>query len=136
MDPFDFAYSLKNIPIPPKESYLKLLIGKTEDFIGRLRWATYHFLNPTDPKAKKSEDAPEKTYGFPKPGTAPQSQELIPFEHDLCELIAGVEFTEARSAYQNKLAQQVSEINKSDKIFLLADKTTGIYKVSPKDYVF
>ena len=134
MDPFDFAHSLKNIPIPPKESYLKLLIGKTEDFIGRLRWATYHFLNPIDPNAKKSKDAPEKTYGFPKPGTAPQSQELIPFEHDLCELIAGVEFTEARSTYQNKLAKAVSEINKSDKIFLMADKTTGIYKVSPEKY--
>ena len=35
---------------------------------------------------------------------------------------------------KNKLAKQVSEINKRDKVFFMADKTTNIYKVSPEKY--
>ena len=39
----NFGYSLKNIPIPTKSSYLKCLTDKTENLIRRLRWKAYHF---------------------------------------------------------------------------------------------
>ena len=43
---FDFPFSLKNIPIPKPDNYKKLLIAKTEDFIQRVRWKVFFFLNP------------------------------------------------------------------------------------------
>ena len=38
---FNLGYSLKNIPIPPRNSYLKTLIVQTENFIKRLRWRVF-----------------------------------------------------------------------------------------------
>ena len=34
----DFGYSLKNIPIPSKGSYLKCLVEKVESLLVRMRW--------------------------------------------------------------------------------------------------
>ena len=34
--------SLKDIPLPTEETFMKLLIGKTNDFIRRLRWKVFH----------------------------------------------------------------------------------------------
>ena len=36
-------YSLKNIPIPSKASYLKSMMDKVENFIKRIRWKG-HFV--------------------------------------------------------------------------------------------
>ena len=38
-----FKYSMKNIPIPPRNSYLKKLIEKTESVIKRMRWKAFFF---------------------------------------------------------------------------------------------
>ena len=40
---FEFQHSLKNIPIPTIDNYLRLTITKTEEFIQRLRWKTLFF---------------------------------------------------------------------------------------------
>ena len=48
--------------------------------------------------------------------------------------MAGLEFTEFRSPFQRELSKQCALINKSDKIFLMADKTNNIYKVSVDFY--
>ena len=39
-----------------------------------------------------------------------------------------------KNHFQNKLHEKVPHINKSDKAFILADKTTNVYKVPAKDY--
>ena len=128
MEKFNFVHSLKNIPIPGKDQYLKQLIGKTEEFIDRLRWKAFFYLNP---QAKHRE---RPTYGFKTAKTAPQVKELNDFENDLYNTIANVKFSEHRSGFQSKLAKDVKNIKNSDKIFLLADKTTNIYEVSADDY--
>ena len=133
MEPFNFGFSLKDIPIPSKDSYQKTLIQKTEEFIGRLRWAAYHFLNPNDKtKTKPAID----TYGFRTSATPPQIKELTSFENELYEMISKIEFRDRKyfSQHQNKLLKCVKDIQDSDKIFLLADKTRNIYKVSPELY--
>ena len=50
----NFQYSLKNIPIPKDNAYLKCLIDKTEHFIKWMRWkAFFQFMiaiTPTQPQ--------------------------------------------------------------------------------------
>ena len=80
-----FDYSLKNIPIPEKDSYLKILIDKTQSFIQRLRWKVYWIRQPKKPKKKE-------THGFKTDKCAPQDKELVKFENDLINMISNVEF--------------------------------------------
>ena len=130
MEKFVFPASLKNIPIPSREVYQKLILAKTCEFIERLRWKVFFFLNP---KAKKS-DVPE-TFGFKTSKSAPQSKEITAFEQDVLDLVTNVKFkSKPQSVFQKELQGKVSEINKSDKVFLMADKTTNIYKVKPEEY--
>ena len=128
MEKFNFQHSLKNIPIPPTHSYMKQFIGKTEDFVSRLRWASYFYLNPNTGVTQK------QTYGFKTAKTAPQVKELNAFEDDLYQLMSEIKIDEYRNPFQREIATAVKNINNSDKIFLLADKTTNIYKVSTNEY--
>ena len=120
--------SLKNIPNPTKKVFMRQMISKTENFVSRIRWATDVFLFPD--KYKHSKDP----YGFKSTHTTPVSPLLKPFEDDLYELIANLEYNEYRSAFPNKMAAAVSHINKSEKVFLFGDKTTNIYEVSTDTY--
>ena len=128
MEKLAFNLSLKNIPIPPKKAYMKQLIDKTDNFISRIRWRTDRFLFPG-----KYEN-PKPSYGFKSTRTAPTSNLLKPFEDELFEKIANLEFNEHRSKFQNKMAETVMLIKKSKNVFVCADKTTNIYEVSPDQY--
>ena len=120
---------MTNIPIPPRPAFEKQLLVKTCDFDERLRWKAFFELNP---EAKKD---PIRTYGFKTDKAAPQIKELVAFERELFHLVTNIEYKQhTQSAFQKELTQSVKEINRSDKIFLLADKTTNIYKVSPEHY--
>ena len=43
MDSIDFGYSMKNIPIHSKSSYLYKLIDKVEKVLKRMRWKALFF---------------------------------------------------------------------------------------------
>ena len=108
---FDFKYSLKNIPIPGKDTYLKGLISATETFIQNLRWKTFHLLN-----RKKNNKNEVNNYGFKTPKNAPYIQQLEHFENDLNHLISNLEFEEnnnvTKGAFQTQLSKDVRRINK------------------------
>ena len=124
----DIEYSLKNIPIPDKDSYLKSLLSKTECFIQRLRWKTYFFLNP------KEKTCDTNTFGFKTEKSAPQVKELVNFENDLYSVIENLEFVNYRSTFQNQLNKDVKKIRKSKNVYILADKSPNVYEVNPSDY--
>ena len=44
MEKLNFNYSLKNIPIPDKKSYLIKLVDKIESVVKRMRWKAYFYL--------------------------------------------------------------------------------------------
>ena len=96
MEKFNYAHSLKNIPITSNEYYTKRLIAKTEEFIQRIRWKAFFHLNPTE------DHAPKPTYGFKSTKTAPQIKELQNFENDLCSLVNNIQFTNFRSQFQKE----------------------------------
>ena len=133
MELFHFHHSLKDIPIPPKDYYTKTLIEKTEDFIGRMRWAAFHFLNPTEANKKKQ---PLQTFGFKTTRTPPQINETAKFEAELYKIISNIDFVERKSynQHQNKLLAEVNKIKQSKNVFLFADKSTNVYEVSPDFY--
>ena len=66
----DFPYSLKNIPIPSQDSFMKCLLAKTEDFIQRLRWKVLFFMQP------KMKPPVINTFGFRTAKSAPNIKEL------------------------------------------------------------
>ena len=78
----------------------------------------------------------KQTFGFRTNAPPPQSKELNPFEHEMYETIASIKHRSRKSytPYQNKLLKCVKEIQSSDKIFILGDKTSNVYKVSKELY--
>ena len=80
MEPLNFDYSMKNIPIPSAKAYKKKLIEKTESLIKRMRWKAFFFL-------KKGENNDQKTgtetFGFKSRKCPPQIDELKPLEDDM-----------------------------------------------------
>ena len=77
---FNFAYSMKNIPIPSHKEYLLQLTHSVEKFVKNLRWRAHFFLNPD----KKSD---KETYGFKSIKAAPKIQELEELEDRLYTMI-------------------------------------------------
>ena len=73
MDESNFPYSMKNIPVPSKKLYLKILIDKVELLIKRKRWKAVFFENESESTFK---------YGFKTRKCSPQHKDLMEFEDD------------------------------------------------------
>ena len=52
MDQRNFPYSMKNTSVPSKKLYLKILIGKVELLIKRMRWKALFFENESESTLK------------------------------------------------------------------------------------
>ena len=127
MEKVNFGYSLKNIPIPTRDEHIRGTISKAEEFIQRLRWRVIFFENPSDYPVKDN-------FGFKTTRNAPQPKSLIDFEHDLEYLLTSLEYSNQRTPFQTKMANDVNTIRKSDKVYVSADKTSNMYKVSKDKY--
>ena len=76
MKQFLVDYSLKNIPIPSKDAYLRNLIEKAESVTRRMRWKTHFFLNADKSSGKSNR------FGLPSYNSPPTISDLKPFEDD------------------------------------------------------
>ena len=61
-------------------------------------------------------------------------KEMTDFENELQQMINSVEFREICYSFQGKLKNDIEHIKKSNKIFILADKSRNIYKVEQEEY--
>ena len=95
MEARKLGYLMKNIPIPPKQSYLKSMMEKGESFITRLRWKA-HFFD------KKQHSVSNMNFGFKSNFTPPQHELLSPFESDLYDMIRSINFKRVRNDFQKK----------------------------------
>ena len=95
MEARKLGYSMKNIPIPPKQCYLKSMMEKGESFITRLRWKA-HFFD------KKQHSVSNMNFGFKSNFTPPQHELLSPFESDLYDMIRSINFKPVRNDFQKK----------------------------------
>ena len=124
----NLGYSLKNVPIASKASYMKKLLEKTESMIRRMRWKALFFEKPE----LKGQDF--ETYGFKSTKAPPQMQLLNAFETDVYNLVSNVEFNQHRSNFQKKLSNDVREIKRSKNVLVSADKTTNLYSMNAEQY--
>ena len=103
MDPpalVNFSHSLKNIPIPPKNSYKKRLIVSIEKVIKRMRWKAFFFLRRDD---VGSGDDGSENFGFNTKRCPPQISEMMPFEDELLRMVECIRFRTIHDAYQTSL---------------------------------
>ena len=128
MEKFTFDYSTKNIPLPSRKDYLQRLIEKTEQFLRRMRWKAFFFLNPEATTSTKN------TYGFKSTKNPPPIEELKEFEDDMLQMIQSTKFKQLNNPFLNKLKDDTKRINDETKLITSADKTTNFYKLEPATY--
>ena len=124
MRQFRFDYSLKNIPIPSQDAYLKNLIEKVESVTKRMRWKANFFLKGSTTQNQSN------LFGLSSNKSPPSIPLLKPFEDDLIKLIENVKFRRPKDQFQTSLANDLKKINSSPNIFIFADKTRNIYETS------
>ena len=128
MEKFNISYSTKNIPLPSRSDYLQRLIEKTEQFLRRIRWKAYFFLNPDTTSSSK------ETYGFKSTKNPPPIEELKDFENDMLKMIQSVKFKQVNNSFLDKLKEDTDRIKNEPKLLIAADKTTNFYKLEPSTY--
>ena len=127
MEPVSLGYSTKNIPITQPKVYLKRVIEKTESFLRRVRWKTYHFSNTTETPTKE-------TFGFQTTKSPPPIKELHDLEDKMLSLIQNIEFKNRNCDFQKELSQDAKKIRTDDKLLIAADKTTNFYRIDAHSY--
>ena len=127
MEKVNLQYSMKNIPIPSKHEYKKMLVAKTEHLIKRMRWKVLAF----DGKLKSSN---KNTYGFRTSLYPEPSPDLVQFESDLMDMIRNIEFRPVHNDFQARMREDITNIKNSNKVYVSADKSTNLYKMEKTDY--
>ena len=128
MEQKNLGYSLGNVPIASKASFMKKLLEKTESVIRRMRWKALFFEKP------ELKGPGIETYGFKSNKAPPQMEHLNAFENDVYDLVSNIEFNQRRNDFQKKLSKDVREINKSGNVLVAADKTTNLYSMTSEHY--
>ena len=128
MDQIHLTYSLKNIPIPPKMSYIKQLVSMIEAVTGRMRWRAIFFLNP-----QESSDMKEN-FGFKSTNNPPQVPELKPFEEELASIISNIKYKPASNQFQDQMKEDKAKIARTEEVIVKADKTANLYKMKIEEH--
>ena len=132
MDAINFGYSLKNIPIPSKDSYLKCLMEKVESLIKRMRWKAYFY--ETNQSANQDDEILNDNFGLKSEKCPPANKHLTQFEDGLYDMVKNINFKEIRNSFQDKLKADMKKIKSSKDVYVQADKTTNVYKLSKENY--
>ena len=128
----NLGYSLKNIPIPSRDTYLKSLIAQTESFIKRLRWRVYWYQRDPDEKKKFENDV--QSYGLKSTNSPPTNPLLHNFESEMYKLIGNIKFKNVRNEFQEKMSSDLKSLKAGGKIIVEAYKTSNLYQVPTARY--
>ena len=120
---FNITYSKKNIPIPSENEFKLKLIMKMGNFLERMHWKALAFLG-------KLKDSDKDNYGFKTAKSPPSVRDLVPFENDMMDIIKSLEFKRVNNEFQSNLRNDIRQICKNNNLFVLADKSRNIFKVS------
>ena len=136
MERKNYDYSLKNIPLPSKDAYKKRLVEKVEIFIKRMRWKAY-FFDQNEENNDENKENPRSNinnYGFKSRNCPKQNKHLDKFEDDLLLMIKNIEFRNVNDTFQNKLQNDIREINRNPKTITFADKSRNLYEIEKEEY--
>ena len=81
-----------------------------------------------------TEGIRKETFGFKCRHHTPQPTELEMFEKSLLHIINSIKFRNQKNTFQKKLKADINEIKKSTDVFVFADKTSNIYKMTPQEH--
>lgn len=113
-------------------------MDKVENFVRRLRWKAYFFLQPNKNKNNNENDDDDNSnnfnYGFKTDATPPQNEHLNAFENDLYEMIRRLEFKLNRNDFQKRLNDDMKKIRSNKNILVFADKSTNFYEMPKQQY--
>ena len=127
-------HSMKNIPIPTRFEYQKMMALKVESFIRRLRWKMI-FIKPSKEDLNTTFVGPETTYGFRSEAKPRFVPELAAFEEDLFDLIRKIEYKSAPSnQLQKDLKKTIADLKTTNSVIVNADKSRNLYKMEPEEY--
>ena len=130
MEKFTINYSTKNIPLPSKKLYLKSLTEKVEKLIKRMRWKAFFYEN----EEFEPNVSDKVNYGFKTHKCPPQHQDLANFENDLLEMIQHITFKPIHNQFQDRLRDDIKQINSSNKAFIPADKSRNFYEMDKESH--
>ena len=104
MGKFDFGYSTENISLPSQNDFLQRVVEKNQQFLRRMRWKAYFFLNPDATTHSKD------TYGFKSIKNPPPIDELKKFEDDMLKIIQSTKLKQVNNPFLNKLKDDIERI--------------------------
>ena len=93
-----------------------------------MRLKAHFFINGNSKKTKK------EVYGFNSKQDPSQIKELGMFEKDLFELVKSVKFRNRNDKFENEMKDDINKVKSSLNVFIPADKTANMYKVTPKEH--
>ena len=88
-----------------------------------------YFLNLTNNSQDKSQDIKEN-YGF-KTNTPPHIKEWDNFEAELISLVRLIKYRRINNNIRQKIKDDLTKVENSNKIRVKADKSSNVYKISP-----
>ena len=115
---FSTAYCTKNIPLLSQNDFLQRLIEKSEQFLRRMCWKAYFFLNPGTSTSSKD------TYGFKSTKNPTPIDELKEFEDNMLKMVQLSKFKQVNDSFLNKLNDDAERIKKETKLLIATDKTS------------
>ena len=97
MEKLDIDYSLKNILIPSKESYLIKLIVNIESVVKGMRWRADLFL-----QEKYESDIWRENFGFTSKSNPSQCNHIEAIEKEFLDMIPNIKFRSVKDTQEYK----------------------------------
>ena len=97
--------------------------------IKRMRWKALFFLNSDNKESNTKTSFGFKSRYHPLPCT-----KLEHFKKGLLNIISNVKFTNNKNSFQKKLRADKTEIKNSRNIYVFADKTNNVYRMSTSEH--
>ena len=101
MDQRNFPYAMKNIPVPSRKPFFKILIDKVELRITRMRWNTLFFEN---------ESKSTLSYGFKTRKCPPHHKDLMELECYPQKMISNLQFRKGNIDFLSRLKNEIRSI--------------------------
>ena len=92
-----------------------------------MQWKTYFYLNPLE----LHEEQGKSGIQMKSLKTPPSNKMLDTFYEELFKLIEKIKFKKQKINFPVKMEKAIKEMKKSEKIWVKADKSRNIYKISP-----
>ena len=83
---------------------------------------------------KKGKTSTNDKFDLPSQALAPPAPQMKAFEEDLLKLTSNISFTKVNDPFLSKIGDDMKEIQKSNSVYVFADKSTKVYATTVDNY--